>query len=113
MDHPLFVQCKVRPTESNTLYDKASGAMATVIVFASSETIATARAGRFIASNHWEIEEVVRIMVVCRQHLDNFSSRLKKVYRQAEQYGIAACFDSWGKHPQTGIIWRRDDSPGV
>jgi len=113
MDHPLFVQCKVRPTSSNPLFGKATGAMGTVIVFASSESIAKARAGRFIASNNWEIEEVVRLVVICRQHRDNFSSRLKKVYRQAEQYGIAACFDSWGKQPQTGIVWRRDDSPGI
>jgi hypothetical protein len=113
MDHPLFLQCKIRPTQANSLFGKTSGAMATVIVFAATESVAKSRSGRFIASNHWEIEEVVRLTVVCRRHVENFSVQLKKVYRQAEQYGIAACFDSWGKHPTTGIVWRRDDSPGI
>ena len=76
-----------------------AGAIATVILFAESDDIGRARSGRFIARNHWEIEKVMRVIAMCPEHIANFDPTLKKIYRRAELFGIAACFDGWTKHP--------------
>lgn len=96
----LFYQYRVRPTEANKLNGRLAGAIATVILFAESYDIGRARSGRFIACNHWEIEKVMRVMVVCPKQIENFDAALKKVYRRAERFGIAAIFDSWTKSPR-------------
>lgn len=99
LQSPLFYQFKVRPTTDNELKDSLSGAIATVMVFADSDEVGRCRSGRFIARNNWEIEDFMRVMAVCPQQLERFDAAFKKVYRQAELYGIAACFDGWKKHP--------------
>ena len=37
----------------------------------------------------------MRAMIVCPHQVANFDKALGKVYRQAELFGIAACFDGW------------------
>lgn len=96
---PIFYQYRVRPAQDSELRDVIKGGIATVMVFAESDCVGRARSGRFIARHHWEIESVMRAMTICPQQIENFSGALKKVYRQAEQFGIAASFDGWGKHP--------------
>jgi hypothetical protein len=88
----------VRPTSANKLRDSLCGAIATVIVFADSDELGRCRSGRFIIRNHWKIEECMRVMAVCPLQLERFDAALRKIYRQAELYGIAACFDGWQKH---------------
>lgn len=99
LQSPVLYQFKVRPTTANALKDSLSGAIATVMVFTDSDEVGRCRSGRFITSNHWEIDEFMRVMAVCPKRLERFDETFKKVYRQAEQYGIAACFDGWKKHP--------------
>ncbi|MFW2366846.1 MAG: hypothetical protein ACN4GW_10545 [Desulforhopalus sp.] len=98
MQNPLLYQFKVRPTTANEFKDSLSGAIATVMVFADSDEVGRCRSGRFIARNHWEIEEFMRVMAVCPQRLELFDAAFRKVYRKAEHFGIAACFDGWKKH---------------
>ena len=100
MQCPFFYQYRVRPTQANKLKGKLAGAIATVIVFADSDAVGRARSSRFIASNHWEIEKLIRVMAMCPHHIAIFDSALKKAYLRAEQFGIAACFDGWLKHPR-------------
>ena len=95
----LFYQFEVCPTSANELKDSLFGAIATVIVFADSEKLGRCRSCRFITRNHWRIEKCMRVMAVCPQQLERFDTAVRKVYRQAELYGIAACFDGWKKHP--------------
>jgi hypothetical protein len=37
----------------------------------------------------------MRAMIICPHQIENFDATLSKVYRQAELFGIAACFDGW------------------
>ncbi|MFT5700244.1 MAG: hypothetical protein ACI8ZB_003116 [Desulforhopalus sp.] len=93
--YALFYQYRVLPAKSNELHGKISGAMATVMVFADTDDIGRARCGRFIARHHWEIERFLRVMFMGPQQIDNLNTELSKVYKRAESFGIAACFDSW------------------
>ncbi|MGW8193856.1 MAG: hypothetical protein ACWGOX_06280 [Desulforhopalus sp.] len=99
LQHPLFYQFKVRPAESNADKNSLAGAIATVMVFAESECVGRCRSSRFIERSHWEIEELMRVMAVRPPLLQRFDKAFKGVYRQAELFGIAACYDSWKKHP--------------
>lgn len=76
-----------------------AGAIATVMVFADSYCVGRCRSSRFIERNDWEIEELMRVMPVRPPLLLRFDKAFRKVYRQAELFGIAACYDSWKKHP--------------
>ena len=96
--HALFYQYRVLPSKANELHGKISGAMATVLVFADTDDIGRARCGRFIARHHWEIEKFLRVMFMGPQQIENLNAELVGVYKQAEKFGIAACFDSWSTH---------------
>jgi hypothetical protein len=93
--HALFYQYRILPSTSNELHGKISGAMATVIVFADTDDIGRARCGRFIAKNHWKIKNFMRVMFMGTQQIENLNPELTRVYKQAEKFGIAACFDNW------------------
>jgi hypothetical protein len=89
----------VRPSASHKDWNTLAAAIATVMVFAESGTLGRSRSVRFIADNHWDIVEFMRAMIICPHQAANFDAALEKVFRQAERFGIAACFDSWTKHP--------------
>ena len=93
--HALFYQYSVLPSTSNELCGKISGAMATVIVFADNDDMGRARSGRFIAKHHWRIEKFIRVMFIGPRQIENLNPELTSVYKNAEKFGIGACFDSW------------------
>jgi len=93
--HALFYQYSIFPSRSNELYGKISGAMATVIVFADTDEVGRDRCGRFIAKQHWDVEKFIRVMFMGDKQIENLNPELKRVYKTAEKFGIAACFDSW------------------
>ncbi|TKB07661.1 hypothetical protein [Desulforhopalus sp. IMCC35007] len=93
--HVLFYQFRVLPGKSNKLRGKIVGALATVMVFADSDDVGRARCGRFISQNDWEIEKFIKVMFMGPQQIENLNCELAKVYKRAEKFGIAACFDSW------------------
>jgi hypothetical protein len=97
MISPYFFQYEVRPTSKNIEYAAVAGGLATVMVFAESQELARARAGRFVGRNNWEILEVKRVMLIQPHHIKNMDGVLKSVYLRAEQEGIAATFDCWKK----------------
>jgi hypothetical protein len=99
VQYPFLFQYKVRPDQSKEGSDNIAAAIATVVVFAASGTVGRRRSLQFIARNQWHIITFMRAMIICPQHLGNFDAALKKVYRQAELFGIAACFDGLKKHP--------------
>lgn len=91
----LYYQYRVIPSKSSQLKGKISGGMATLIVFAESDEVGRARCGRFIAKHGWEIKEFLRVRVLGKPQIKNLDFELTKLYKQAEQFGIAACFDTW------------------
>ena len=93
--HALFYQYRVQPSKSNELYGKISGAMATVMVFADTDEVGRARCGRFIARHDWKIEKFLRVMFMGPQQIENLNAELARLYKRAEHFGIAVCFDSW------------------
>lgn len=93
--YALFYQYRVLPSKSNELYGKISGAMATLVVFADTDDVGRARCGRFIARHHWHIKQFIRVMFMGPQQIKNLNADLSKVYKRAEKFGIAVCFDSW------------------
>ena len=97
--YPFLFQYKVRPSASHKDWNKLTAAIATVLVFAASGTMGRCRSVRFITEKEWEIVEFMRAMIICPHQVENFDTALGKVYRQAEFFGIAACFDGWTKHP--------------
>jgi hypothetical protein len=99
VQHPFLFQYKVCPGDSNKESASLAGAIATVMVFAESGTLGRCRSVRFIARHQWEIVTFMRAMIICPRQIENFDAALKKVYRQAELFGIAASFDGWKKHP--------------
>lgn len=96
--YPLFYQFEVRPTAGNSEVEALAGALATVIVFAESEEVGRARGTRFIARQDWEIIAVKRVMRLCSRHEADLQPHFRALYRQAEQFGIAARFDGWARH---------------
>ncbi|KGO35429.1 MAG: hypothetical protein WBN83_16650 [Desulfoprunum sp.] len=97
-EYPLFYQFEVRPTARNSEVEMLAGALATVLVFAETEEVGRARGARFIARQHWEIISVKRVMRMCSRHVSDLQPHFRELYRQAEQYGIAARFDGWARH---------------
>jgi hypothetical protein len=93
--HVLFYQYRVLPGKSNELRGKIAGALATVMVFADSDDVGRARCGRFISQNGWKIEKFIKVMFMGPQQIENLSCELEQVYKRAEKFGIAACFDTW------------------
>ncbi len=93
--YALYYQYRVLPGRSSKLKGKISGAMATVIVFADSDQVGRSRCGRFIAKHDWVIEEFIRVMVLGKPQIEHLDFELSKLYKKAEQFGIAACFDTW------------------
>ena len=93
--HALFYQYRVLPSKSNELKGKIAGALATLVVFADSDEVGRDRCGRFIARHHWEIEKFIKVMFMGPMQIKNLNAELSKVYKRAENFGIAACFDSW------------------
>lgn len=98
--YPFFIQYGVQPAPANSVHASFAGGIATVIVFAETAELAKARAARHVAREKWEITEVMRVMLVQKQHLEHMDVVLKSVYRKAEQAGIAAAFDGWKKSAQ-------------
>ncbi|MBU1566753.1 MAG: hypothetical protein KJ630_14150 [Proteobacteria bacterium] len=101
MQYPFLFQYKVRPAISHKDWNTLNAAIATVMVFADSGTMGRCRSVRFISRSHWDVVEFMRAMIVCPHQIKNFDAALSKVYRQAELFGIAACFDGWTKHPHS------------
>ncbi len=101
MQYSFLFQYKVRPNASHKDWNTLSAAIATVMVFADSGAQGRCRSVRFISHNQWDIIEFMRAMIICPHQVENFDAALGKIYRQAELFGIAACFDSWTKHPHT------------
>ncbi|MFH0780495.1 MAG: hypothetical protein V2B20_00870 [Pseudomonadota bacterium] len=99
MFYPFLFQYKVQPNVSHKDWHKLTAAIATVMVFADSGTMGRCRSVRFIAHNRWDIVEFMRAMIICPHQVKNFDPALGKVFRQAELFGIAACFDGWTTHP--------------
>lgn len=93
--YALFYQYRVLPSLSNELHGKISGALATVIVFADSDEVGRSRCSRFIAKQNWQIEQFVKVMFMGDRQVENLGGELSKLYKKAEKFGIAACFDSW------------------
>lgn len=102
--HPYFFQYEVRPNGRHEEHGDLAGAIATVIVFAETDELARARAGRHVGRNYWEIIEVKREMHIASHHLEQMDGVLKSLYQKAEQTGIAAAFDGWKKPVQRD--WR-------
>lgn len=98
IQNPLFYQFEVRPTVENPHVDTLAGALATVIVFAEIEEIGRARSSRYIARHHWEIVEVKRGFRMGVRQITDLQPHFRALYRQAEQFGIAARFDGWTRH---------------
>ena len=98
IQNPLFYQFEVRPTVGNPHFDELAGALATVIIFAEIEEIGRARSSRYIARQHWEIVEVKRVLRMGARQIANLQPHFRSLYRQAEQFGMAARFDGWEKH---------------
>lgn len=107
---PFYFQYEVRPNSRNSAHEFLAGAMATVILFAETDELARARAGRHVGRNNWEIVEVKREMRILRHHVENMDGVLKSLYRKAEQTGIAASFDGWKKHVRSSRL-RPDGLP--
>ncbi len=99
MQYPFFYQYRVRPGKENSQLEVYAGAIATIMVFASSDEVGRARCGRYLARNYWEIEEFMRVMAISEHHVENFDTTMRKIYSQAELYGIGACVDGWAKSP--------------
>jgi len=97
-EYPLFYQFEVRPTAGNSEVEVLAGAIATVLVFADTEEVGRARGTRYIARQHWEIVAVKRVMRLCARHVADLQPHFRTLYRQAEQFGIAARFDGWARH---------------
>jgi len=97
--YSLIYQYKVKPLPQNEQFSEFAGAIATVVVFTETDDQGKARSREFLEMNHWEITEPLRVMFVCPEQIKNLDSGLKKVYRQAELYGIAASYDGWSHHP--------------
>lgn len=98
--YPFFFQYGVQPSIQHPERDRFAGAIATVIVFAENGELGQARASRRVGRNNWQITEVKRSMVIESHHIDNLDGELKRLYSKAEQNGIAAVIDGWGK---TGV----------
>ena len=98
IQNPLFYQFEVRPTVENPHVDTLAGALATVIVFAEIEEIGRARSSRYIARHHWEIVAVKRGFRMGVRQIADLQPHFRTLYRQAEQFGIAARFDGWTRH---------------
>lgn len=96
--YPLFYQFEVRPVAGNSQIDVLAGAIATVMVFAETEEVGRARSTRFIARRNWQIVAVKRVMRMCSRHVADLQPHFRALYRQAEQFGIAAQFDGWKRH---------------
>lgn len=99
MQYPFLFQYKVQPSAAHKDWDNLAGAIATVMVFADSGAQGRSRSVRFLAGKNYDIVEFLRAMIVCPHQVSNFDATLGKVYREAELFGIAACFDGWVKHP--------------
>jgi hypothetical protein len=99
LQYPFLFQYKVRPNALHKDWQTLNAAIATVMVFADSKPLGRCRSGRFITQNLWDTVEFMRVMIICPHQVKNFDPTLGKVYRQAELFGIAACFDSWTAHP--------------
>jgi glycerol uptake facilitator-like aquaporin len=93
--HALFYQYRVLPSENNELNGKITGALATLVVFADSDEVGRDRCQRFIATHDWEIEQFIKVMFMGPMQVENLNPELSIVYKRAEKFGIAACFDSW------------------
>lgn len=93
--YPYFFQYEVRPNSRNAAHETLAGAIATVILFAETDELARARAGRHVGRNNWEIIEVKRGMRILHHHVENMDGVLRSLYKKAEQIGIAAVFDGW------------------
>jgi hypothetical protein len=103
--YPFFYQYEVQPTGNGATCSQMIGTMATVMVFAESDEVGRARAGRYIATKHYEITEIKRAMLIEPRHMASFDGVLKKLYINAEQQGISACFDSWTANGQPRTSW--------
>lgn len=99
MLYPFLFQYKVRPAVSHKDWNTLTAAIATVMVFADTGAMGRCRSVRFIARSQWDVIELMRAMIICPHQVKNFDATLGKIYRQAELFGIAACFDGWTKHP--------------
>ncbi|BHH85745.1 hypothetical protein [Desulforhopalus sp. 52FAK] len=93
--HALFYQYRVLPSKTNELYGKITGALATVIVFADTDEVGRSRSSRFIANQQWEIEQFLKVLFMGPKQIEHLNIELSQVYKKAEKFGIAACFDSW------------------
>lgn len=99
---PLVYQFKVKPLQENEQYGELAGAIATVVVYTETDEVGRNRSKEFLAAGHWEITEFLRVMFVCPEKVNHLDAALKKLFRQAELYGIAANYDGWGHHPHRG-----------
>lgn len=99
MQYPFLFQYKVQPAAGHSDRGKVAGAIATVMVFADSGAQGRSRSVRYLAGKHYEVVEFLRAMIVCPHQVANFDTALGKVYREAELFGISACFDGWAGHP--------------
>ena len=102
LQYPLFYQYKVKPLPENEQFVEVAGAIATVVVFTETDEIGRDRSKRFLAANHWEITECLRVMFVCPERISTLDNAMQRVFRQAELYGVAASYDGWSRHPHRG-----------
>lgn len=93
--YPIWYQYEVRPTEKNPEKECWSGALANLIVFASSDEDGRAKCGRHIAFHHWEITSLKRASAIREEHLVSLEKVFERLYQQAELDGIAVRFDGW------------------
>lgn len=103
--YPFFYQYDVQPQDDALSEDSGRGVLATVMVFAESDEVGRARAGRYIAAKKFTIKAVKRVLLIEPHHVTALTGVLKQVYLQAEQQGIAACFDSWSVKGKAETSW--------
>ena len=103
--YPFFYQYDVQPQNDVATDGSGRGVLATVMVFAESDEVGRARAGRYIAAKKFTIKEVKRALLIEPHHVIALTGVLKQVYHQAEQQGISACFDSWSVQGRAKTSW--------
>jgi len=99
LQYPLVYQYKVKPLQENEQYADVAGAIATVVVYTEEDAVGRQRSKEYLAAGHWEITEFLRVMFICPEKVNHLDAALKRLFRQAELYGIAASYDGWSHHP--------------
>lgn len=93
--YPFWYQYEVSLRAEHPEKGLWSGGLVNVIVFSGSDDEARAKCGPCVAGLNLEITELKRCSVIRPEQIEATGPVFKDLYKNAEQFGIAARFDGW------------------